>query len=80
MKIGEIFKDYRRDDLKIIYRIKLDNGISYHERRIITKILKLDGNNQYCFAITKSKPTGCIKEHPAPSWLKFNLVLEIVDF
>ena len=24
-------------------------------------------------------PTGCITEHPAPSWLKFNLLLETVD-
>ena len=24
-------------------------------------------------------PIGCIKEHPAPSWLKFNLLLETVD-
>ena len=24
-------------------------------------------------------PIGCIKKHPAPSWLKFNLLLETVD-
>ena len=24
-------------------------------------------------------PIGCIKEHPAPSWLKFNLLLETVS-
>ena len=24
-------------------------------------------------------PIGCIKEHPAPSWLKFNLLLETVN-
>ena len=45
MKIGKNFKAYNRDDLKIIYRIKLDNENSYHERRIITKILKMDENN-----------------------------------
>ena len=29
--------------------------------------------------MTKPMPTGCIKEHLAPSWLKFNLLLETVD-
>ena len=53
--------------------------ILYHERHIISKILKMDENNQYGFAMTKPMPTVCIKEHPAPSWLKFNLLLETVD-
>ena len=38
MKKKEIFKAYKRDDLKVSYRIKLDNENSYHERRIISKI------------------------------------------
>ena len=29
--------------------------------------------------MTKPMPTSCIKEHPSPSWLKFNLLLETVD-
>ena len=29
--------------------------------------------------MTKPKPTDCIKEHPSPSWLEFNLLLETVD-
>ena len=29
--------------------------------------------------MTKPMPTDCIKEHPAPSWLTFNLLLETVD-
>ena len=29
--------------------------------------------------MTKPMPTGCIKEHPAPSWCKFNLLLRTVD-
>ena len=24
-------------------------------------------------------PTGCIKKHSPPSWLKFNLLLETID-
>ena len=56
-----------------------ENENSYHERRIISKILKLDEINQYGFAITKPMPTVCFKEQPASSWLKFNLLLETVD-
>ena len=79
MKIDESFKAYKRDDLKVIYRIKLDNENSYRERRFISKILKLDENNQCGFAMTKPMPTGCIKENPPPSWCKFNLLLQTVD-
>ena len=79
MSIDQSFKAYKRDDIKVMYKIKLDNENFYHERRIITKILKLNESNQYGFAMTKSMPIGCIKEHSAPSWLKFNLLLETVS-
>ena len=79
INIDDSFKAYKRDDLKAIYKIKFHNENTYHERRIITKILKLNENNQYGYAMTKPIPTGCIKEHPSPSWLKFNLLLETVD-
>ena len=62
MKIDESSKGYKRDSLKVIYRIKLDNENSYHERRIITKILKMDKNNQHHFAMTKPMLTGYITE------------------
>ena len=39
----------------------------------------MDENNQYGFAMTKPIPTGCIKEHPAPTWRKFNFILETLD-
>ena len=38
MIIDQSFKAYKREDLKNMYRIKLDNENYYHERRIITKI------------------------------------------
>ena len=79
MKIDESFKAYKPDDLTVIDRIKLDNENSYHERSFISKILKLDENNQYGFAMTKPMSTGCIKENPPPSWCRFNLLLETVD-
>ena len=40
MSIDQNFKAYKRDSLKVMYRIKLDNENYYNERRIITKILK----------------------------------------
>ena len=79
MSIDQSFKAYKCENLKIMYRIKLDNEYYYHERRIIAKILKQYENNQYGITMTKLMPTGCIKEHPAPSWFKFNLLLETVD-
>ena len=77
--IDERFKAYKRDDLKLIYKIKPDNEDYFHDRRIITKILGIDANNQYVFGMTKPMPTGCIKEHPAPTWCKFHFLIETVD-
>ena len=44
------------------------------KRHIITKILKLDENNQHGFAMTKP-----MKAKTAPSWLKLNLLSKTVD-
>ena len=79
MNIDQSFKEYNRDDLKLVYKIKLDNQENYCKKRLITKISKLDENNQYGFAMTKTMPISCIKENKPLSWLKFNLLLETVD-
>ena len=46
-------------------------------KRISTKILKMDENNQYRQAMTKTLQYGCIKwqEHP-PSLVEFNKILD----
>ena len=62
---------------KIAYNLKIDNQKS--KKRIITKILKLDENNQYGHGMTKSLPTGCIKENKDTSWNTFNRLLETVS-
>ena len=49
------------------------------KRRVISKILKFNENNQYGFAMTKPLPTGCIKESKETSFLKLNLLLETVN-
>ena len=46
---------------------------------MITKILKLDENNQYGNGMTKSLPTDCIKDHKDISWETFNCLLEKVS-
>ena len=78
MNIDESFKAQKRDDLKAIYKIKFDNKNTYHERRIITKILKLDKNNQYDYAMSEPMSTSCIKEHSFLSWLEMNLLFKTV--
>ena len=72
MNVDQSFKAFKRDNLEVIYSLKLDKDTSFESKRVITKILKLDENNQYGFAMTRPMRTGCIKEHPSPSWVKFN--------
>ena len=79
MSIDQSFKVFKRDDLKVVYSLKLDNEKKFPKKRIITKIIKFDENNQYGFAMTKPIPTGCIKENNSPTWLEFNLLLEKVS-
>ena len=79
MTIDESFKAYKRDDLKIVYSFKKKNEKKFQKKRVITKILKMDENNQYGFAMTKPMPTGCIRENNSPSWIAFNILLETVS-
>ena len=69
-------KDFK---YKVIYYFKLDRKKA-QKKRVITKILKLDENNQYGNGMTKPLPTGCIKDDNDLSWEKFNILLEKVDF
>ena len=63
---------------KIAYNLKTADN-QKPEKRVTTKILKLDENNQYGHGITKSLPTGCIKNNWDFSWKRFNLLLESVS-
>ena len=63
----------RDKNWKVIYNINGKN------KRVISKILKLDENNQYGHAMTKPLPTGCIKNDTDLSWRTFNLLLESVS-
>ena len=50
------------------------------KKRVITKILKLDENNQYVHGMTKPLPTGCVKDNVDISRETFNISLEGVNF
>ena len=63
---------------KIAYNLKTANNQKV-EKRINTKIVNLDENNQYGHGMTKSLPTGCIKDNSDLSWQTFNLLLESVS-
>ena len=80
MNIDESFKADKRDDLKVVYSLKLGDEKTFSKKHVIAKIVKLDENNQYGYAMTRPMPTGCIKQNNSPSWLKFNLLLEKVSF
>ena len=64
---------------KACFRLKLDDDKNYVTKRVISKILKLDENNQYGYAMTKPLPMGCIKKEPEPTWRTFNILLEKAD-
>ena len=78
MLIDESYKSFKKYDLKICYKLKLDGEKDYSDRRVIANILKLDENNQYGFAMTKPMSVGRMKEKK-PDWIKFNLLLETVS-
>ena len=63
---------------KVIYNLTLN--VKKEKKRIITKILKLDENNQYGMVMTKPLPNGCIKDDQDISWQTFNFLLESVSF
>ena len=68
-------KDY---NYKIVYNLKMNN--EKVKKRVITKILKLDENNQYGNGMTKPLPPGCIKDSDNICWKTFNFLLESVSF
>ena len=77
MNIDESIHAFKRDNLKVCYRSKLDGEKNYSEHRVITKILKLDENNQYGLAMTKPMAVGSIKQK-TPDWVECNVLLEKV--
>ena len=78
MNIDESFKAYKNQKYKVAYNIKLDNDDKAYERRVISKVLKFDENNQYGFAMTKPMPVGSTKEKQA-DYKEFNSLFQKVS-
>ena len=64
---------------KVVYNLKLD-GKKAEKKRVKTKILKLNENNQYGNGMTKPLLTGCIKDDSDVSWTTLNMLLQKVNF
>ena len=62
MMIDESFQIFERQDFKGGYKLTLDGEKIYTDKRVTSKILKLDGNTQYGYAMTKPLITGCMKK------------------
>ena len=75
LKQNPMNKDF---NYKIVYNLQMNNQKS--KKRVITKILKFDENNQYGNGMTKPLLTGCIKDSDNISWTTFNNLLESVSF
>ena len=76
---GAVANEFTKDqNYKICYDLKLDDDVEQQKYRVMSKILKLDENNQYGFAMTKPMATRCIKDDNDLSWRTFNLLLESV--
>ena len=62
MMTDEGFQTFERQDFKGGQKLTLDGEKVYTDRRVVSKVLKLDGNNQYGYAMAKSQITGCMKK------------------
>ena len=62
LMIDKSFQIFERGDFKGGYKLTLDSEKIYTDKRVISKILKLDGNNQYGYAMAKPLITGCMKK------------------
>ena len=78
MDIDESFQAYKNQEYKLGYNIKLDDDELSSQRRVISKIIKFDENNQYGFVMTKPMPVGAIKEKD-PSWTEYKILFEKVS-
>ena len=65
---------------KVVYNLKFDKEKEKVKKKVITKILKLDENNQYGHGMTKLFPTCCIKDESNTSWETLIFLLESVSF
>ena len=54
MQVDGVDNEWKDYNYKVGYKLKLDNEEHYDTKRVISKILKIDENDQYGFAMTKA--------------------------
>ena len=59
-----------KENLKIIYKIRNE------DKRVVSKILKMDKNKQYRNAMIKPLPTGSTKRKKVPTMREFDLIIQ----
>ena len=70
-------KNEPKENLKLIHKIRNEEKNISKDKRVVTKILKTDENNQYGNAMTKPLPTGSIeKSNKIPSLRDFDLIIQ----
>ena len=76
--LNENESNEKREDLKIIYNLKLGN--EYKIKRVVSKFLKMAENNLYGNAMIKPLSYGCIrKQKEIPILRQFNLILKNIS-
>ena len=78
MNIDKSFQTYKDQNYKLGYNIKLDEDEVSNQRRVISKVIKFDENNQSGSTMTKPMSVGAIKEKD-PSWTEYNILFEKVS-
>ena len=66
-------------NFKVAFDLQLNNESSKQHKRVISKILKLDENNQYGHGMTRPLPAGCIKNNFDLSFQTLGFLLESID-
>ena len=71
---------FKENSLKVIYKIKNELKKIFDDKRVVTKILKMDGNKQYGNAMIKPLSTGNIKKaNKIPTMQEFDLILQTIS-
>ena len=79
MNIDDVFKKCKKKDMTLIYNSKLENEEQSSQKGIIAKILKLDKNSQYEYAMTKPMSVSSFQlNRNLPTMKAFNILLETV--
>ena len=70
-------KNEPKENLKLICKIRNEKKNISEDKRVVTKILRMDENNQYRNAMTKPLPIGSIKNFlKIPSVREFDLIIQ----